>query len=323
MSPAGKSEGSDGNGGGVDETSVLMRPVSLDEAESADAGQNAQASEPGSGGEPGGEAPPTRSAQVVQDDDLEDNAEVPPWQRLTSEVRQPEAESPYTPAASGQLFTDSQSYADPGYPERLYGDHPGTDYPAGPAGGDQVLYADQEQTATNLRPVTAAPHGFADEQPPQGPPSRSSLDIGSATASARQQQAGGATPSALRRPGRGPRRASLQVKRVDPWSVLKLALVLSIALFFVWLVAVGVLYGVLDGMGVWDQLNGTYSDLVSSGGAGGGEALISAGRVFGIAAIVGGINIILFTAISTVAAFIYNVSADLAGGLELTLAERE
>src|SRR5437773_2135699 len=57
------------------------------------------------------------------------------------------------------------------------------------------------------------------------------------------------TPSALRRPGRGPRRASLQVKRFDPWSVLKLSLVLGVAMFFVWLVAVGVLYTVLDGMG--------------------------------------------------------------------------
>src|SRR5690606_5666 len=68
---------------------------------------------------------------------------------------------------------------------------------------------------------------------------------------------GGAAPSA-RRPSRGPRRASLQVKRVDPWSVLKLALVLSVALFFVWMIAVAVLYGVLDGMGVWEQLNGTF-----------------------------------------------------------------
>jgi hypothetical protein len=66
-------------------------------------------------------------------------------------------------------------------------------------------------------------------------------------------------PTALRRPGRGPRRASLQIKRFDPWSVLKLSLVLGVAMFFVWLVAVGVLYTVLDGMGVWDKLNGTYS----------------------------------------------------------------
>lgn len=129
--------------------------------------------------------------------------------------------------------------------------------------------------------------------------------------------------SALRRPGRGPRRASLQVKRFDPWSVLKLSLVLGVALFFVWLVAVGVLYTVLDGMGVWDKLNGTYSSLVQGDGPEGGEPLISAGRVFGVAAIIGAINIVLISALTTVSAFIYNVSADLSGGLEVTLSERE
>ncbi|GLZ54917.1 DUF3566 domain-containing protein [Actinomycetospora sp. NBRC 106378] len=126
------------------------------------------------------------------------------------------------------------------------------------------------------------------------------------------------------RPSRGkvPRRASLQVKRFDPWSVLKLALVLGVALFFVWMFAVGVLYAVLDGMGVWAQLNGTYQDLTSDAGGGGGQ-LITAGGVFGVAAIVGVVNTILFTALASVSAFIYNISADVAGGIEVTLSERD
>ncbi len=128
--------------------------------------------------------------------------------------------------------------------------------------------------------------------------------------------------SALRRPGRGPRRANLQLKRFDPWSVLKLALVLGVALFFVWMVAVGVLYTVLDGMGVWENINGTYDSLVASDGSDEGQ-LITAGTVFGFSAIVGAVNIVLIAALSTVGAFIYNVCADLAGGLEVTLSERE
>lgn len=135
---------------------------------------------------------------------------------------------------------------------------------------------------------------------------------------------GRSNPSALRRPGRGPRRASLQVKRIDPWSVLKLSLVLGVAMFLVWMVAVGLLYIVLDGMGVWTKLNGTYSSLVSGAhGAGTQEQLITAGSVFGIAGIIGAINIVLLSALATVSAFIYNVSADLAGGLEITLSERD
>ena len=121
---------------------------------------------------------------------------------------------------------------------------------------------------------------------------------------------------------RPPRQAALQLKRLDPWSVLKLALVLAVVLFFIWLVAIGVLYGVLDGMGVWDRLNGTYADLVS-GQAPTGSPLISAGRVFGLAAVIGAINSLLFAVAVTIGAFVYNVSADLVGGIEVTLSERD
>ena len=66
------------------------------------------------------------------------------------------------------------------------------------------------------------------------------------------------------------------------------------------------LYGVLDGMGVWDRLNGTYADLVPGETQNGGP-LISAGRVFGLAAVVGAINSLLFAVALTIGAFVYNV----------------
>jgi hypothetical protein len=136
-----------------------------------------------------------------------------------------------------------------------------------------------------------------------------------------EQGAAGRSPVRAAR-SRAPRQAALQLRRLDPWSALKLALVLAVVLFFVWLVAVGVLYGVLDGIGVWDRLNGTYADLVS-GEAQTGAPLISAGRVFGFAALVGAINSLLFAVAVTIAAFVYNVSADLVGGIEVTLSERD
>jgi hypothetical protein len=124
------------------------------------------------------------------------------------------------------------------------------------------------------------------------------------------------------RRSRPPRQAALQLKRLDPWSVLKLGLVLAVVLFFIWMVAIGVLYGILDGMGVWDRLNGTYADLVS-GETPTGSPLISAGRVFGLAAVIGAINSLLFAVAVTIGAFVYNVSADLVGGIEVTLSERD
>lgn len=129
---------------------------------------------------------------------------------------------------------------------------------------------------------------------------------------------GGSVVASVRRP----RQAALQLKRLDPWSVLKLGLVLALVGFLIWMVAVGVLYGVLDGMGVWDRLNGTYNDLVS-GETQTGSALISAGRVFGLAAVVGAINSLLFAVVMTIGAFVYNASTDLVGGIEITLSERD
>lgn len=131
------------------------------------------------------------------------------------------------------------------------------------------------------------------------------------------------TPAA-RASGRGPRRAALQIKHIDPWSALKLSLVLSVALFLVWMIAVGVLYLVLDGMGVWDSINKTFTDFVTvSDPSGGSGALIGPGRVFGVAAVVGLVNVVLFTALATISSFVYNLSADLAGGVEVTLTERD
>jgi hypothetical protein len=117
-----------------------------------------------------------------------------------------------------------------------------------------------------------------------------------------------------------PLRASVQIRKVDPWSTLKVALILSVSMFFVWMFAVGFLYIVLDGMGVWDRLNNAFTDIVSESSESG---LVTAGQVFGYSALIGGINIILFTALATVGAFIYNLCTDLVGGVEVTLADRD
>jgi hypothetical protein len=123
------------------------------------------------------------------------------------------------------------------------------------------------------------------------------------------------------RPTKVPRRTSLQLQQLEPWSVLKISLVLSVAGFLAWMVAVGVLYGVLAGMGVWDQLNGTYSDLTSVNNPQSGTELISGGRVFGLALVIGLVNIVLMTALATVGSLIYNIATDLVGGIEVTLSE--
>ncbi|MBF6356778.1 DUF3566 domain-containing protein [Nocardia higoensis] len=116
-----------------------------------------------------------------------------------------------------------------------------------------------------------------------------------------------------------PLRATVQIRRIDPWSTLKISLVISVALFFVWMLAVGLLYIVLEGMGVWERLNNTFTEMVSQDG--GTSGLIDAGTVFGYAGVIGLINVVLFTALGTVGTFIYNQCCDLVGGIQVTLAD--
>ena len=117
-----------------------------------------------------------------------------------------------------------------------------------------------------------------------------------------------------------PLRATVQIRRIDPWSTLKITSVISVSLFFVWMVAVGLLYVVLDGMGVWDRLNNAFTDIVSDGGS---DGLVTAGQVFGYSAVIGLANMVLFTALVTIGSFIYNLCSDLVGGVEVTLADRD
>lgn len=119
---------------------------------------------------------------------------------------------------------------------------------------------------------------------------------------------------------RGPVRASMQVRRIDPWSMLKVSGLLSVALFFVWMIAVAFLYLVLGAMGVWSKLNSNVGDLLTSGSGGGGD-IVSAGSIFGGAALIGLVNIVLLTAMATIGAYIYNLSTDIVGGVEVTLAD--
>ncbi|MFC6019141.1 DUF3566 domain-containing protein [Plantactinospora solaniradicis] len=123
---------------------------------------------------------------------------------------------------------------------------------------------------------------------------------------------------------RGPRRARLNLKRIDPWSVMKFSFAVSLVLFIVVIVATSVLYLALDAMGVFDSVNGTLTDMLSAtGGQGGNTFKITAKGVILTSGLIGLVNVVLFTALATLAAFIYNVCADLVGGVELTLAERD
>ena len=121
------------------------------------------------------------------------------------------------------------------------------------------------------------------------------------------------------------RQAHLTVARVEPWSVMKFSFVVSLVAFVILFVAVSVLYGALAGLGVFDSLQRVVSDVTSSQGSAGvnAKAWFSASRVLGYTALLGSLNIVLITAMSTIGAVVYNLTSRLVGGVEVTLKETE
>jgi Transmembrane domain of unknown function (DUF3566) len=121
------------------------------------------------------------------------------------------------------------------------------------------------------------------------------------------------------------RKARLRVARVDPWSVMKISFVLSIATAIMAFIAVAVLWSVLDAMGVFDAVGGMISDVTSSDQKSGFDlqSFLSLSRVLGFTTLLGLVDIILVTALATLGSFLYNLAAGFVGGLEVTLAEEE
>jgi hypothetical protein len=187
-----------------------------------------------------------------------------------------------------------------------------------PHGGSPIAASMAASSDFGATTVTGTPAGRAWKageagNPPANPPAGSSAGTAAPPAEAAGQRTAG--PRSQR--ARGPRRARLQLRHINPWTVLKFSCVLSIALFFVWLIVIGVLYGLLDAAGVIGKINETVTTI---NGAGSKEP-VTAGIVFGGAAIIGVINIVLFIALSTIGSVVYNLCADLVGGVELTLSE--
>jgi hypothetical protein len=130
--------------------------------------------------------------------------------------------------------------------------------------------------------------------------------------------------TSARAAARAPRRARLRLSRIDPWSVMKVSFLLSIAFGIVTVVSVFMIWSVLGAAGVWSSINNTVSDTVSSGSTASTfniENYLGMSRVLGFTMLVAVIDVVLITAIATLGAFLYNMAASLLGGIEVTLAE--
>jgi hypothetical protein len=181
--------------------------------------------------------------------------------------------------------------------------------PAAPSGAPG-----QRPAGAGQRPAPAGqrPQGQRPAAPAQRP----------AAPGQRPQAAQGAPGLVKPAPKAKVRRARLLVSKVDPWSVLKMAFLLSVALGIVTVVAAIVLWTVLDLTGIFDQVDSLLGTLAGSEGGGFElKKVASLGQVASFATIIAVVNVVLLTALSMLSAVLYNISATLVGGIGVTLTD--
>ena len=182
------------------------------------------------------------------------------------------------------------------------------------------------------RQPASAPRVSAPTRPQQRPAGAAGSEQRPQAPGQRPAQGGPVAPG--QRPGQNPsglikpapkakvRRARLLVSKVEPWSVLKMAFLLSVALGIVTVVAAIVLWTVLDLTGIFDQVDSLLGTLAGSEGGGFElKKVASLGQVASFAVIIAVINVVLLTALSMLSAVLYNISATLVGGIGVTLTD--
>jgi hypothetical protein len=125
--------------------------------------------------------------------------------------------------------------------------------------------------------------------------------------------------------GTNARQAHLMVSRFEPWSVMKFSFMISLACFVILFVAVALLYATLAGLGVFDAIQNALNNVTSGQGTGGVNIskYLSASTILSYTALLGVLNVFLITAFCTVGSLVYNLTAHLIGGVEVTLRETE
>jgi Transmembrane domain of unknown function (DUF3566) len=117
------------------------------------------------------------------------------------------------------------------------------------------------------------------------------------------------------------RKARLSLTQVDPWSVMKISFVLSLAGGIVLVVAVWLLWQLLAGGDVFISVDRTVGDITGSGSSFSVVEILSLRRVMGVTLMLGVVQVVLVTALATLAAFLFNLTTGLVGGLDVTLTE--
>lgn len=119
----------------------------------------------------------------------------------------------------------------------------------------------------------------------------------------------------------GPRRVRVLVSRVDPWSSLKIGFLLSIALGIMLVVAVYVLWGALNSLGVFALANDWVMQLFDDAQELDLLQFFELNKWMSASVLIAVINVVLLTALATIGAFLYNTISKVVGGFYVTLTD--
>lgn len=107
---------------------------------------------------------------------------------------------------------------------------------------------------------------------------------------------------------------------VEPWSVAKNAFILSIAMGIVLSVALAILWWALYFAGVWETVSSSVSSILSSDPDSFDlTEYVGFGRLMIFSVLISALNVVLFTALATVGAYLFNVISKITGGIEIAL----
>lgn len=196
-----------------------------------------------------------------------------------------------------------------------------------PAGG--VAARQSGSAPTGSAPTGSAPTGSAPTAVMNDAPARTSGTTRSPLSAGSDEDAGDtpvrASSGGVKMGGKskrkGPRTVRLTVAKLDPWSVMKMAFLLSVAIGIATVVAALVLWLVLQATGTIQGLQTTLAEIAGTEGADQLLGLFSLGRVLSFSVILALVNIVLMTALSTLFAFLYNIGSTLVGGFHLKLTD--
>lgn len=116
------------------------------------------------------------------------------------------------------------------------------------------------------------------------------------------------------------RRLRLTITRIDPWTVLRLSFLLSVAAAIITVVALLLLWAMLASAGVFDSVDDAFQSVLGDGALTVTQ-YFSFGRVLSVALLIGAIDVVLITALATIGAFLFNLASSLAGGLEVSVTD--